>query len=54
MQIREIKNEIEEMLSENNGIMLYAVLKSEERKIIKFLNIADENDDNNNTSSRCV
>lgn len=51
MQIREIKNEIEEMLSENNGIMLYAVLKNEERKIIKFLNIADENDDNNNTSS---
>ncbi|MDE7339519.1 MAG: DUF4868 domain-containing protein [Lachnospiraceae bacterium] len=51
MQIREIKNEIEEMLSENNGIMLYAVLKNEEGKTIKFLNIADENDDNNNTSS---
>ncbi len=50
MQIRKIKNEIEEMLSGNNGIMLYAVLKTEERKTIKFVNIADEKDDKDNTS----
>ncbi len=50
MQIREIKNEIEEMLSGNNGIMLYAVLKTEEGKTIKFVNIADEKDDKDNTS----
>lgn len=31
--------------------MLYAVLKSEEGKIIKFINIADEEDDTDNTSS---
>lgn len=51
MQIREIKKEIEEMLREKPGIMLYAVLKSEEGKIIKFINIADEEDDADNTSS---
>lgn len=51
MQIRKIKNEIEEMLSGNNGIMLYAVLKAEEEKTIKFVNIADEKDDKDNTSS---
>lgn len=50
MQIRKIKNEIEEMLSGNNGIMLYAVLKTEEGKTIKFVNIADEKDDKDNTS----
>lgn len=50
MQIRKIKNEIEEMLSEKHGIMLYAVLKAEEGKIVKFLNIADEDDDTDNTS----
>lgn len=51
MQIRKIENEIEEMLSEKHGIMLYAVLKTEDGKIVKFLNIADENDDTDNTSS---
>lgn len=51
MKIREIKDEIEEMLSEEHGIMLYAVLKTEEEKIVKFLNIADEDDNMDNTSS---
>lgn len=51
MKIRKIKEEIEEMLSEKHGIMLYAVLKTEEEKIVKFLNIADEDDDTDNTSS---
>lgn len=51
MQVRELKYEIEEMLSGNNGIMLYAVLKTEEGKKIKFVNIADENDDKDNTAS---
>lgn len=51
MQIRKIKNEIEEMLGETHGIMLYAVLKTEDGKIVKFLNIADESDDTDNTSS---
>ena len=50
MQIRKIKNEIAEMLNEKHGIMLYAVLKTEEGKIVKFLNIADEDDDQDNTS----
>ena len=50
MQIRKIKNEIAEMLNEKHGIMLYAVLKTEEGKIVKFLNIADEDDDKDNTS----
>lgn len=51
MKIREIKDEIEEMLREEHGIMLYAVLKTEEEKIVKFLNIADEDDNMDNTSS---
>lgn len=51
MKIREIKDEIEEMLSEEHGIMLYAVLKTEEEKIVKFLNIAVEDDNMDNTSS---
>lgn len=51
MKIREIKNEIEEMLSEKHGIMLYAVLKTEDEKTVKFLNIADENGESDNTSS---
>ena len=51
MKIRKIKDEIEEMLSEKHGIMLYAVLKTEEEKVVKFLNIADEDDDTDNTSS---
>lgn len=51
MKIRKIKDEIEEMLSEKHGIMLYAVLKTKEEKIVKFLNIADEDDDTDNTSS---
>lgn len=38
------------MLNEKHGIMLYAVLKTEEGKIVKFLNIADEDDDKDNTS----
>lgn len=50
MQIRKIKNEIDEMLNEKHGIMLYAVLKTEEGKVVKFLNIADEDDDKDNTS----
>ncbi len=50
MQIRKIKNEIAEMLNEKHGIMLYAVLKTEEGKIVKFLNIADEDDDKDNAS----
>ena len=50
MQIRKIKNEIAEMLNEKHGIMLYTVLKTEEGKIVKFLNIADEDDDKDNTS----
>ena len=50
MQIRKIKNEIAEMLNEKHVIMLYAALKTEEGKIVKFLNIADEDDDKDNTS----
>lgn len=50
MQIRKIKNEIDEILNEKHGIMLYAVLKTEEGKVVKFLNIADEDDDKDNTS----
>ena len=38
------------MLNEKHGIMLYAVLKKKEEKIVKFLNIADEDDDKDNTS----
>lgn len=50
MITKELKMEIKEMLNGNIGIMMYAVVKSEEEKVLKFINIADEIDREDNTS----
>ncbi|MDE7353650.1 MAG: DUF4868 domain-containing protein [Acetatifactor sp.] len=51
MKNEALKNEITHMLDGNIGIMLYAVLKTEEEKKVKFINIADEEDEEDNTSA---
>lgn len=51
MKTKELKSEIEQMLKGNMGIMLYAVLKTEQGKKVKFLNIADEQGKQDNTST---
>ncbi len=50
MKTEELKNEINQMLDGNIGIMLYAVLKTDEEKKVKFINIADEEGEEDNTS----
>ena len=50
MKTKELKNEINQMLDGNIGIMLYAVLKTDEEKKVKFINIADEEGEEDNTS----
>lgn len=50
MKTKELKNEINQMLDGNIGIMLYAVLKTNEEKKVKFINIADEEGEEDNTS----
>lgn len=50
MKTEELKNEIYQMLDGNIGIMLYAVLKEDEEKKVKFINIADEEGEEDNTS----
>lgn len=50
MLTKELKSKIQKLLHENCGIQLYAVLKGTEEKFIKFMNIADETDEGDNTS----
>lgn len=50
MQIGEIKREIQTVLDDDNGIMLYALVRSEEEFQLKFVNIADETSLEDNTS----
>lgn len=51
MIIRELKNEIQEMFTEDIGIRLYAVLKNEVGNIVKAVNIADEDNEQENSSN---
>lgn len=50
MITKELKMEVQKMLNENIGIMMYAVVKTEEGKVVKFVNIADEINYEDNTS----
>lgn len=50
MRVEELRNQINQMLDKNIGIMLYAVLKTDEKKV-KFINIADEEEEKDNTSA---
>lgn len=50
MITKELKMEIKNLLNRNIGIMMYAVVKTEEGKVVKFVNIADEINQEDNTS----
>ena len=50
MLTKELKSKIQKLLHENCGIQLYALLRGVEEKFIKFMNIADETDEGDNTS----
>ncbi len=50
MKTKELEREILEMLQEKNGITMYALIKEEDKEIIKKINIADERDPEDNTS----
>lgn len=54
MLTKELKHEIQRLLQEKNGINMYAVLKGDDKKLIKFINIADERDINDNTSQELL
>lgn len=54
MLTKELKYEIQRLLQEKNGINMYAVLKDDDKKLIKFINIADERDINDNTSQELL
>lgn len=50
MKTEELRNQINQMLGGNIGIMLYAVLKTDEEKKAKFINIADEEEEDNTSA----
>ena len=54
MKIKELKQEIQEMLKEKKGITMYAILKDEAKKVVKSINIADEQDTMDNTSQELM
>lgn len=54
MIIRELKNEIQTMFTENIGIRLYAVLKNADGNIVKAVNIADEENEHRNSSNELL
>ena len=51
MIIRELNNEIQKMFAESIGIRMYAVLKSANGNIVKLINIADEDEGQENSSN---
>ena len=51
MLVKELKNEVQEMFLESIGIRLYAVLKCEDGNVVKAINIADEENEENNSSN---
>lgn len=54
MFTKDLRIEVQKLLQEKIGIILYAVLKGDEEKIIKFVNIADEEDVHDNTSQELL
>ena len=54
MLIRELKNEIQEMFTESIGIQLYAVLKTAGGNAVRAVNIADEDNVQENSSNELL
>lgn len=54
MYIAEVKEKVEQILNQKNGIEVYAVLKKNDSRIIKLVNIADETDTSDTTSEEML
>lgn len=54
MYIAEVKEKVEKILEQRNGIEIYFVLKKNESRIIKSVNIADELDRSDTTSEEML
>lgn len=54
MYIKEVKEKVEQLLKQKNGIEIYFVLKKNGSKNIKFVNIADELDRSDTTSEEML
>ena len=54
MYIAEVKEKVEKKKKKKNGIEVYAVLKKNDSRIIKLVNIADETDTSDTTSEEML
>ena len=54
MKTEELKREIQEMLQQKNGITMYAIIKNHDEEIVKSINIADEQDVEDNTAQELL
>ena len=54
MYIAEVKEKVEKVLEQRNGIEIFFVLKKSESRIIKSVNIADELDRSDTTSEEML
>lgn len=54
MKIKELKQEIQKMLKKKRGITMYAMLRDEDKEIVKSVNIADEQETTDNTAQELM
>ena len=54
MTTKEIKREVLKLMDEKIGINMYAVLKGNQEKTVKIINIADEQDEQDNTADELL
>lgn len=54
MQTKEVKDNVNQILEQKNGIEIYFVLKKENNRVIKAVNIADESDKEDTTSAEML
>lgn len=54
MQAKEVKENVRQILEQKNGIEIYFVLKKENERIVKSVNIADESEQNDTTSEEML
>ena len=54
MYITEVKEKVEQILEQRNGVEIYFVLKKNESRIVRSVNIADELDTSDTTSEEML
>ena len=54
MKTKELKQEIQKLLEEKNGITMYAIIKKQDEEIVKKINIADEQGSIDNTNQELL